>query len=232
MVLCLWVLSLFNNTAVAMQLSAEVLPQTIELKSDKGYSKVTIAGNFDQDTNLVAKISGPKKSYRIVEKERRYGIWVATTPKFVFDISSYCQVLSFKSMETSIVSGSLSDLLCIQDYHGDRDIVIDKLKKLRLYLSEIEPIERVGNGKYRLEFTIPATSASGDYEVDILGFNRSQRLVAQKSIKFTVNKELEVEYIKELAKKYPVLYVITVILFAIMAGIIAGCSNGIRKNNL
>ncbi len=238
--LLLWALGLFLgvNNAIALPITAELSPEVVRFfKEEKDY-KVVVSGKVDKSINLLAKVKGPERSYRVIEKEKQYGIWTSAPPKFVYNISSYCQVFAFKDTQQLVVSNSLKNLesysenfLCNNTHKSAEKAVIDKLSKLGLYTIEIQPIKLVTDNSYKFEFTMPVSSAEGSYEVDVLGFNKSEELVAHKKLKFIVKKESYIERIKLLAMNYPTLYTITVILMAIIAGTIGGCILGCPGKN-
>lgn len=244
--LLLWILGLlFSATnAVAHTFSAELSPKIISFSKEEGDYKVTVSGTVDKHVKLVAKVKGPVRSYKVVEKEKQYGIWMSSPAKFVRNVNSYCQVFAVGDVERLVSSNSLRGL---ENYNGDflcgntprvlESAVIGKLNRLGLYTIEIKPIELINDTSYVFRFDMPVTSLEGDYEVDLWGFSESEEeLVAHKKLKFIVKKKSQIERIKVLAGEYPVLYTVMVILLALIAGTLGGCIigcqviNGVKKH--
>lgn len=232
------ILTAFATTANAF-FSAEVSEKNIFLSPDnKSPQSISVTGAMNEGAYLIAKILGPKKDYKIIEKVHKLGMWASARPVFAYDRYSFYKLYSTHTLYTIAPLDALSKLgLTTTSFfkalgnYKNTNMLNEYLIKHGLYNQKIGDIDFVGEHFYRFEISITQYMPEGQYIIDLYSFGGDHKFIDHQEIYFNITKTSRWQKFKELSILHPVLYATLSILLAVLAGLIAGVlRNGAKQH--
>ncbi len=219
--------------------SADVSDKTITVSQDsKSLQSVFVTGTMNEGAYLIAKVLGPQKNYKIMEKVHKLGMWASARPIFAYDRYSFYKLYSTHTLYTiapldELSKFGLTTTSFFKSLNNDKSAVVlnDYMAKRGLYNQKIGDIEFVGEHFYKFEIPITQYMTEGEYIIDIYSFGEDHKFIDHQEIYFSIFKTSKWQKFKELSISHPLVYAILTILLAVLAGLIAGVlRNGAKQH--
>lgn len=223
------------SSAYAFDLTLDLAKTQIVKDSSFKGTTLNISGIMPKPYDLILKVTGPTREYRMWKKETQYGIWMKGTSLTVPDTQSYYYLVSTIPL-TNIADHYTLQMLNLDGTNSlfknqPQDIDKDALphfqsafctynEQMGLYLSRLGHLEVIADKIYRDSIPIPERAPAGVYSVDVYAFNNGV-LAEHTSKEFVIKKVGIYGRIDYLYSKYPLAYAQLCVLIALCAGFLA-----------
>jgi uncharacterized protein (TIGR02186 family) len=209
---------------------ADISAQKLIKGVDFTGQEVSISGVSDDNSHIIAVLSGPINDVQLWKKKKKIGVWAKHGSHVLKDVPFFLAVAS--SPNIGNLPLSLTEEIKI-DHNlkylpnfNEKDLpffheLINIKQKSNLYQKAIIPIETIGQQIFRFKVYIPIGAITGPYHVAI--YKIIDGKIADK-----VNLELEIgnigfDYaIKEFARNSPLEYGIMAVVVSLLIGSMIG----------
>ena len=219
-------------------LLTDIVDKDINITASFDGAKIIIYGVIDaklyKDSILIINVLGPSSHLKIRKKEKYAGVWLAGKNEIIFtDAPGYFASASNINNLESINNSILEELnigwdnLIISTNNANNNNKLDIYKNLlKTYyqnrgLYQIAPnIDVLGEALFRAEFTLPAITPTGEYNVKSFLLSHDGKLISSWSNNVKVSKDGLAEGLSDYSIEHPFLYGLLAALGAILAGYI------------
>ena len=222
-----------TNIANARPIISGISTNEIDIDTKFTGAEVLLFGAKGDAGNIIITIRGPKKDYLVSKKDKFLDIWYNKDRLKFKNTYSYYGFFSSNS-EKTIDPKILSQLEIGRDQlkfniSGGEDAAmesefkvqfIDKLEKKNLYLNNPNSIEFLDETLFKVMLKFPKNISRGVYIVEIYLVDENN-LIAFQAIPINVNQVGMSAEINQFAYSNSILYGITAVLMAIIAGFVA-----------
>ena len=187
--------------------------------------------------DIIATVTGPRRTVVTRRKERRLGIWVNVESREFVGVPIYLAVLSTRSIAQianedtrSRLQVGLNTFLLPQRIGGDiADVVqADPFRQAfmrinmrqRLYYESVKGVTLLSPQLFRAAIPLPAGAPIGTYSVDVKLF-ADGAMIARTNSAFEVLKSGFEQFVADAAHQYSVLYGLVTALMALLTGWLA-----------
>jgi uncharacterized protein (TIGR02186 family) len=214
--------------SLAVQLSV----QRIEVTTAFSGSEILVFGATERlihegGDEVVVLVSGPMTSLVVREKVNVLGFWINGASARFNRVPSYWALAATRPVAEMMSPGERADLRVGLDMLTFPQLgaqgtqfrtALDELKARNgLWVDQVRPIEVSGGRLFHARLPLPSTVATGEYRVQVL-LIRDGRPVARQELPLDVERTGSAAQIADIARGMPVLYGLTCILLATLAG--------------
>lgn len=225
-------ITIYSSSAKATPIVSGISNNEIEIDSGFTGAKILLFGAKEDAGNIVVSVTGPKKNFSIVKKEKFFGgIWYNGKMVEVQNANSYYSLFSTfigqeipKDLLTILEIGKDNIKINIQDESisaEDRKNFkyefINQLEKKGLYSIGAEKLDFLNETLFKVSLNFPKNITSGIYSVDIYLIDDGS-LISFQSIPIYVSQVGGGAKIIKFAHDQSFLYGILAILLAVISG--------------
>lgn len=230
--LCLWYAL---GSAYAFDLTMDLATNQIVKDSAFKGTNLKVSGVMPKPYELILKVTGPARHYRMWKKEAQYGLWVKGASLNVPEAQSYYYLISTAPLAKIADNYTLhmlglngaDSLFKKHPNNIDKDTLLHFKsafcvynEQLGLFMSRSGHLDVVGGKIYRDSIPIPERAPAGVYTVDVYAFDNGV-LAGHASKEFVIKKIGIYGRIDYLYSTYPLLYAQLCVLIALCAGFLA-----------
>lgn len=227
---------LFATSAQASVLNASLSQVIIEKDlSFKGVD-ITVKGERSPRDEVAILLLGPSKAYKVIKKEKFYGMWLNNKQYILPYVHSYYRMAASKDLgqittdkTLGLLGFQLNNNDCFAKEPASPEEIHDfcnafyKYKvNSGLYETELVPIFSTGNNRFRATFNVPQSVPTGIYHMHIFSFNKLGKLTDKTQLYFLVRNGKVFQTLADFATNYPLTHSFLAITFALMVGGLVG----------
>lgn len=227
---------LFAANAQASVLSASLSEVIVEKDlSFKGVD-ITVKGERTPGDEIAILLLGPSKAYKIIKKEKFYGMWLNSKQYTLPFAHSYYRMAASKNLgqiandETLRSLGfQLNNNDCFAkepaspvEIHDFCNAFYKYKVNSGLYETEMVPIFTTENSHFKGTFNVPQSVPTGIYHVHIFSFNKHGKLTDKTQLYFLVRNGKVFQTLADFATNYPLTHSLLAITFALTVGGLVG----------
>ncbi len=224
------------SPAYGKSLIADISDHLITIDTRFQGTDILLFGARNDAGDIIVVVRGPKHRYIVRKREQIAGIWVNRQQAEFEDIDSFYALASSRPLDRLQNDALLATLqLGISNLPmklaDNQDISIDitdfkhailsDKQKRNLYSKYQQDLPFMGEILFKITLRFPENIPRGIYTAEIYLINNGQ-LIAMQSTPISVKKVGADAFISDAAHEHPVLYGLTAILLALLAGWLAG----------
>jgi len=210
-------------------------------------TSIVVFGTIEADTpasrrrttgyDLVITVAGPKQTLVARRKERVLGIWTNTDSRTFVNAPSYLAVLSTQPFDKFVTADlikqqqlGLDSILLPQQIGPDlgdpgpgdvfRQQFVRLKKEHKLYVETTNGVTLLTPTVFRADVTLPAETATGNYDVDVRVF-ADRQIVARGGSAFEIVKVGFEQFVVTAARDYGFVYGLAAAMMAVVTGWLA-----------
>ncbi len=222
-----------NLSNEAPQIMAALTYETVEIREDFNGTELVLFGatrGLTLQDEIVVVLAGPQRDLRVMRKERRFGIWMNTSPVEFRDAPSYYAIASSRQLvdiadmdalrEDSI--GLVASLTPETDLDPEEnskylDAIVRAAESDDLFLQADYGVDIKDGGLFQATIILPPLTPVGEYNGVVYLFRDGQR-IAQRPFSLQVEKAGLERVLYEFAHQAPIIYGLFCVALAMLAG--------------
>jgi len=197
---------------------------------------ITVQGERSSGEEIAILLFGPSKAYKVIKKEKFYGMWLNSKQYTLPLVHSYYRMAASKDLEQITNYETLRSLgfqlnedgcfakepASPQEIHDFCTAFYKYKVNSGLYETEMVPIFTTGNTRFSGTFSVPQSVPTGIYHMHIFSFNKHGKLTDKTQLYFLVRNGKVFQTLADFAANYPLTYSLLAITFALMVGGLVG----------
>jgi len=233
---------------IAPRVVAALSQENVEIRSDFAGADIILFGavtGLEDTDDLVIVVRGPQTDFRVMRKERTFGIWINRAPVRFADVPSYYSVASTRPLQDV---GTFSSLrregiglehlrlsapdsertevrlgveVTVSDVGNEiieyREAISRNRRRDNLFAETASGVQMLEGGLFRATVALPPATPVGDYTADVYLF-RDGRAVASGAVSLEVHKAGMERVIYEFAHQHGWLYGLVAVALALLFG--------------
>jgi uncharacterized protein (TIGR02186 family) len=227
----MFLLLLLPQAGHARAIVADLAIRNIDIDHNFKGIEILLFGAREDVGDVVVVVRGPERKYTVHRKQRVAGIWVNRRALSFAPASSFYAIASSRPLE-SIKNDQLLNMLGIGVDHIQfeplehaseeklnefKTALIHYEQSQHLYPSEPEEVSFWGDTLFRTVITFPKNIIGGWYTAEVYLFSDGQ-LVGLQTTPLKVSKIGFEALVYDFAHEHPLLYGITAVFLALLAG--------------
>jgi uncharacterized protein (TIGR02186 family) len=218
-------------------LATGVTEEEVAVTSDYRGARLTVFGVHWQRggrSDVVIVLRGPGEREVVRRKRRIAGLWINADPVRFTDAPSFFAIASTRPIGAFLSASTIANLgldpgalarlegstPADTDPAAYRRALVRLKEKAGLYRESPRGLSVEEDGAFKAPFIIPANAPVGAYNVDVYLF-RNGRLVRHKPGEILITRIGVEKTIYTAAQTWPILYGVSTVLFALLAGYVA-----------
>ena len=204
-----------------------------KINIDVGFkgAKLLFFGVIDEEGDVVVSVTGPRKTVKVIKKEKKMGIWLNSDIKVFFDVPSYYYVASTRPLKELKAENVLQiNQVGIENIRfagaeeqEERSNWVNGIIKSMIEAGRYNPeqglIQISDKRLFKTELNFSAELVDGQYLVDTLLLKEGNVIAARRSF-INVSKSGYGEKIYKMANNNSLFYGLTAVFFAVIFGLI------------
>lgn len=220
------------TAVVPPSLAAELSLRRIEVTTAFTGGEILVFGATErligaQGDALVVLATGPMTSMVVRQKVQLLGLWVNGPSARFNRVPTYWALAASAPVTELLDSVERTDLRLGLDLlplvqlgaRGPqfRSALAELKQDAGLWVDQVRPVEVSGGRLFHVRLPLPATVATGTYQVQVM-LVRDRRVVARQELRLDVVRSGTAAWIADVAREQPVLYGLACIMLAGIAG--------------
>lgn len=225
----IFVLCICFDAFAVVTLSDKIVKKKIDFN---GYN-LTVSGFKLPTSNVFIKVEGPFQDYKIIKKEKHFGLWINSKSIVVSSMPSFYKLYS--TVQNNVNFDILNQLQFqmdpknfeikrAHDFTTQNDFYKafkENQMKLGLYNCSVDQIQSINNNFFKAHIYLPISVVPGNYNITIYYIDQKGLLEKDEKLFFTIKQFGLQEKIYNFAAKHTFIYSLIAILMALTIGGIA-----------
>ncbi len=230
---CLTMALAGGNAALAQPLTADLSDHLITITSSYTGTELLLFGSVEEEGDIIVVVRGPEQQVLVRRKERVGGLWMNRATQSFAKVPGYYAMAATRPLDEIATENVLSRLgigpkNLTFEANGSggpqgvefRDALVRNMTREGLYPTEPGVVTWLGSRLFRTNIAFPANAPVGNYTAEIYLLHQNEVITAQTTPLFIRKTGIE-RAVFEYSRNYPLLYGLSAVIMALLAGWLA-----------